>query len=60
MEIAFKGYQDLSKLNNGSHMNYQSSNAFYKSIKVYMTRIVLLAYSTELSKWWRMAFILLW
>ena len=29
-------------------------------VKVHMTRNFLLAYSKELSKWWRMAFILLW
>ena len=29
-------------------------------IKVHMTRNFLLAHSKELSKWWRMAFVLLW
>ena len=34
--------------------------SWQKHIKVPMTRIFLLSSSKELSKWWRMVFILLW
>ena len=32
----------------------------YSTLKVPMTRVFLLSCSKDLSKWWRMAFILLW
>ena len=50
---AYKAKQD----NCGSEYSTAHANEYFK---VYMTQKILLAYSKELSKWWRMAFILLW
>ena len=55
-----RGEKIFSDLQNFGTRNSPSVFPYLVKLKVYMTRTFLLAYSKELSKWWRMAFILLW